>query len=71
MIKNDQELKVTLERISHFQRQVAQLRKTETNSANYRLSVGGFLAELDRLNLEVRDYLWLHPSETDNTVMTT
>jgi hypothetical protein len=31
MIANDQELKVTLERIAQFQAQVAYLRNTETN----------------------------------------
>ena len=63
MISNDQELQVTLERIRYFQRQVASLRQVENNPANYRLSVSGYLAELDRMYLEVRDYLWLHPSE--------
>ena len=63
MIRNDQEFQVTLERIRYFQRQVAHLRQVENNPANYRLSVSGYLAELDRMNLEVRDYLWLHPSE--------
>jgi hypothetical protein len=64
MIRNDQEFQVTLGRIQYFQRQVAHLRRIETNPENYRLSVSGYLAELDRMNLEVRDYLWLHPSET-------
>ena len=63
MIRNDQELHVTLERIRYFQRQVRQLRQTENNAENYRLSASGYLEELDRMNLEVRDYLWLHPSE--------
>lgn len=63
MIRNNQELQVTIERIAYFQRQVTRLREVETNPANYRLSVSGYLAELDRMNLEVRDYLWLHPSE--------
>ena len=31
MIKNDHEYEVTLERIKHLQKQVANLRKTETN----------------------------------------
>ncbi|CAB1059411.1 hypothetical protein D1BOALGB6SA_4173 [Olavius sp. associated proteobacterium Delta 1] len=35
----------------------------QKNPENYNLSVSGFLAELDRMNLEVRDYLWLHPSQ--------
>jgi hypothetical protein len=39
------------------------LRQTERNPENYRLSAGGFLAELDRMNLELREYLWSHPSE--------
>ncbi len=63
MITNDQELRATLERIQKFQEQVSRLRQAETNPKNYRLSVGGFLAELDRMNLEVREYLWLHPAE--------
>jgi hypothetical protein len=67
MIKNDAELEVTLERIRYFQRQVARLRQMETNPTNYRLSVSGYLAEIDRMNLEVRDYLWLHTSEVTAT----
>ena len=63
MIANDQELDVTLERIRRLQAQVAHLRKMETNSVNCRLSVSGFLAEIDRMQLEVREYLSLHPAE--------
>ena len=63
MIANDQELKVTLERIAQFQVQVAHLRNTETNPANYRGAVSGFLAEMDRMQLEVREYLSVHPRE--------
>ncbi|MBI4675386.1 MAG: hypothetical protein HY741_27390 [Chloroflexi bacterium] len=63
MIKNDQEYQVTLERISYFQRQVERLRQVEKNPTNYRLSVSGYLAELDRMYLEIREYLWLHPVE--------
>ncbi len=65
MIKNDQELEATLERIRYFQQQVERLRKVETNPKNYRLSAGGYLAEIDRMNLEVREYLWLHPTEVE------
>jgi hypothetical protein len=64
MIANDQQLKVTLERISKFQAQVAHLRNTESNPVNYRASASGFLAEVDRMQLEVREYLSLHPQET-------
>jgi hypothetical protein len=51
------------ERIEYFHRLVAHMRKTETNPVNYKLSAGGFLAEIDRMNLEVREYLMFHPSE--------
>ena len=63
MIVNDQQLQTTLERIAWFQRQVAYLRKTETNPVNYRAAVSGFLAEIDRMQLEVREYLSTHPTE--------
>ena len=63
MIRTDQELGATLERIRYFQQQVERLRQGEANPQNYRLSAGGFLTEIDRMNLEVREYLWLHPSE--------
>jgi len=69
MIKNDQEFQATLERIRYFQEQVEKLRQVETNATNYKLSAGGYLAEIDRMNLEIREYLWLHPSEiTDEAV---
>lgn len=57
MIANDRQLQVTLDRIVWFQNQVVQLRNTETNPVNYRAAVSGFLAEIDRMQLEVREYL--------------
>jgi hypothetical protein len=63
MIANDQELQTTLERIAWFQKQLAHLRRTETNPANYRAAASGFLAEIDRMQLEVRDYLSFLPTE--------
>lgn len=63
MIKSDHELEATLERIRYFQQQVEKLRQTEPNPQNYRLSAGGYLAEIDRMNLEVREYFTLHPDE--------
>jgi hypothetical protein len=63
MIDNDQELDATLERIRHFQAQVAHLRKMETDPVNYHLAASGFLAEIDRMQREVREYLSLHPAE--------
>jgi hypothetical protein len=63
MIANDRELEATQERIRRFQAQLAHLRRVETNPVNYRLSAAGFLAEIDRMQLEVREYLSLHPAE--------
>jgi hypothetical protein len=63
MIANDQEFNASLERIRQLQNQVAYLRQAETNPANYHLSASVFLAEIDRMQLEVREYLSLHPGE--------
>ena len=63
MITNDQELQVTLKRIARFQAQLAHLRKVESNPANYHAAASGLLAEIDRMQLEVRDYLSTHPAE--------
>ncbi|MHB1423357.1 MAG: hypothetical protein ACYC3I_09225 [Gemmataceae bacterium] len=63
MIANVRELQTTMERIAWFQKQLAHLRSTETNSANYRAASSGFLAEIDRMQLEVRDYLSFLPTE--------
>lgn len=57
MIENKQELETTLKRIERFQKQVERLREVETNPRNYELSAGGFLAEINRMNLEVQHYL--------------
>jgi hypothetical protein len=63
VIRNDQELDAMLKRLKDFQKQIERLRQAETNPQNYRLSAGGYLAEIDRMNLEVREYLLLHPNE--------
>jgi hypothetical protein len=67
MIANDRELQTTLERIAWFQQQVAHLRQTETNSVNYRAAVSGFLSEIDRMQLEVREYFCFLPTESVGT----
>jgi hypothetical protein len=59
------ELQVTLERIGRFHQQVTRLRRTEINPVNYCLSVAEFLAEIDWMNLEVREYLSCYLSETE------
>ena len=63
MIANDKQMKRTLERITWFQNQITSLRATETNPGNYRAAVSGFLAEVDRMQLEVREYLSFLPTE--------
>lgn len=66
MIKNDTELKVTQDRINHFWKIVEAIRQTEKNSSNYKDSAGGFLAEIEKMNTEVHEYLSIHPSEFEN-----
>lgn len=65
MITNDEELDTTLDRIRQFQAWIRQIRQVETNPANYRSSVSGFLAELDRMQLEVRQYLSDTPAKAE------
>jgi hypothetical protein len=63
MIGNDSELQTTLDRIRWFQQQIVHLRRTETKPENYRAAASGFMAEIDRMQLEVRDYPSFLPSE--------
>lgn len=63
MIGNDIELRVTMDRIARMQAQVAELRRSETNPTNYHAASSGFLAEIDRMQLEIREYLSLHPGD--------
>ena len=63
MIENDGELQTTLGRITWFQQQLAHLRRTEANPVNYRAAASGFLAEIDRMQLEVREYFCFLPTE--------
>jgi hypothetical protein len=64
MMANDRELQTTLERIAWFQQQVAHLRRTEVNPVNYSAAASGFLAEIDRMQLEVREYFCFLPAES-------
>lgn len=64
MITNDEQLQATLDRIDWFQKQVAQLRRTETNPVNYQAAVSGFLAEIDRMQLDVREYFSVLPASS-------
>lgn len=63
MIVNDLQTQVTLERIARLQQQMAHLRRSMDDPANYHASSAGFLTEVDRMQREVREYLFMHPSE--------
>ena len=62
MMRDDQKLRTTLDRIRYFHEHVKKIRQVEMNPKNYRASAGGFLDEIDRMNLEVREYLSLPPA---------
>ena len=63
MIANDNEFHVSCDRTRYFQTQLALMRQMEADPANYHASASGFLAEIDRMQLEVREYLGVHPRE--------
>jgi hypothetical protein len=56
-ITTDAEPEATLDRIRHFQSQLLRLRQVEADPEAYRLSASGFLAEVDRMQAAVREYL--------------
>jgi hypothetical protein len=62
MIQNDQELRVTQERIAHFQRLLAQFRVTATPE-EFPFVASGYRAEIERMKNEVLEYLTRHASE--------
>ena len=62
MIQNDTELKATQERIAKFESWVAQFRVT-TSPAEFKLMSGAYLAEIEKMHVEVLDYLSRHASE--------
>jgi hypothetical protein len=63
MIRNDVELEATQERVVRFWRMVEAIRQGEKNPGNYHSSAGGFLAEIEKMNREINEYLSVHPSE--------
>jgi len=56
MIKNDLELEGTQERIAFFCRIVANMRKVESPK-NFPYMASGYLAEIEKMNAEVLEYL--------------
>ena len=65
MITDDKQLNVTMERIRRFQTQRAYLRMTELNADNFHAAASGYLAEIDRMQGEIRIYLSTHPNELE------
>jgi len=47
-----------------------QIRRVETNADNYRLCVASYLAKIDRMNLDIREYLTVLPVELGSPVVT-
>jgi hypothetical protein len=62
MIRNDQEMEVTQERILYFQRLLAQLRVT-ARPEEFALVASGYRAEIQRMQDEILEYLTRHASE--------
>ena len=61
MIHNDQELAVTQERISYFERLLAQLRVT-ARPEEFPAVASGYRAEVETMQQDVLDYLTRHAS---------
>ena len=62
MIQNDKELQGTQERIAFFARLVANMRTVESPE-NFHLMASGYLAEIEKMNAEMVEYLRRHSSE--------
>ena len=67
MIVNDNELEAAQKRIARFQAQISHLRKVEPDPDNFRLESSSYLSEIDKMQLEVREYLFSHPSQMAGT----
>jgi len=51
--------------MARFQAQVIRLRQVEAHPANYHAAASGFLADIDCMQLEVREYWSTHPTELE------
>jgi hypothetical protein len=63
MIQNDQELKVTQERIVRFESLLVQLRVSASREEFAQVS-GSYRHEIERMHADVMTYLSRHSSET-------
>ena len=62
MIRNDQELECTQQRIAYFYRLLAQFRVT-VKPEIYPMMAGGYIAEIEKMHAEVMAYLSRHASD--------
>jgi hypothetical protein len=62
VIRDDEELAVTQERIAYFLQLLAQLRVT-SRPDEFPLVAGGYRAEVERMEREVLDYLTRHSTQ--------
>jgi len=62
MIANDLELQGTRERITFFYEILMQMRAT-TRPEEYMFMANGYLAEIEKMNTEILEYLKRHPSQ--------
>lgn len=67
MIQNDIEPKATQERIAWFEGLVAQFRVVDMSPSEFKLMSGSFLAEIEKMHVEVMEYLGKHTSEIEST----
>ena len=64
MIQNDTQLQAAQERILLFERVLAEARRTYSPS-NYQAMAEGYLMEIDKLRVEIREYLSCLPEHTE------
>jgi tRNA threonylcarbamoyladenosine modification (KEOPS) complex Pcc1 subunit len=65
MIQNDAELEQMRERIDFFMKTIAQIRVKASSPSEYRAFANSYLAEVEKMNLEILEYLKRHPSEIE------
>jgi hypothetical protein len=63
MIRTDQELQATQERIAYFQQLLAQLRVT-SDPDEFPFVASGYRSELEKMQREVLDYLTRHVTQS-------
>ena len=68
MITNDQELRVTQERISRFQRWLVDIRQT-ARPEEFKAVTSGYRLEIERMQADVIDYL-LRPFPAEDQART-